>query len=309
MKAPKIMMALIASVVLVVLLKVFGFPGWGVLTTILLLLVSVAFIVVPIVGLIANKPSDKDGDLSLEEAILYRKEKRKLQLVMVALGIGLSVMVIGVLFKAMHWPGAMFNLRMGQAVALVGAIITIILSWRSKGDVVVKYLGLAALAFCILFGNAYLYANLDKIHNRDFKRYCEAVDAKLKNDNLENSIKLNAEVHKINALNRDAERYKRLSDLEDLAAQLVKEDEKGKVVYVLEDPWRDGLEKYFVFGLFQSQLFQMQNNRPEISLNLYVEHEVEEDDVLYVVTDEDGVKDYLVELGVDEKNIVMVGQE
>lgn len=310
MKAPKIMMALIASVVVVVLLnlllKVMGISGVGILTVFSLMLISLALLVVPIVGLVISKPDPIDSNLSIEEAALLQKERKKLRIAMLILGMGLSIMAMGVLFKVMHWPGAMFNLRVGQVIALTVAIITIILSWRSK-YMMVKYLGFLAVAFSLVFGNAYLYGSLDKIYNREFKRYCEAVDARLQNDSYENWCKVNAENAKIGALNRDSERYNRLTALEDLAAQMAKGEEHGKVVCVLRDPSHEGFYGLSVFGAPQSR--KSPQYQPEVSLSDYVENEVSEGDILYVVTDEESVKEHLVELGVDEKNIVMVGQE
>ena len=94
MKAPKIMMALIASVVVVVLLnlllKVMGISGVGILTVFSLMLISLALLVVPIVGLVISKPDPIDSNLSIEEAALLQKERKKLRIAMLILGMGLS---------------------------------------------------------------------------------------------------------------------------------------------------------------------------------------------------------------------------
>lgn len=304
MKTPKIMMAFLAIVAVVVFFKAFGIPMWGAVTIVSLLSISMMMIVGPIVGLVVNKSHIKEN-VSMEEAEQLQKEKKKLKIVMAGLGWGLSGMVVGVLFKSMHWPGASFMLKVGAIAGMVMAVVAILLSWRSKEYVTVKYLGVVSLLFALLFGTPYLYGCLDKIKYRGFHKYCEAVDACLRDDSLENRIRVGVETEKIGTLNWDSERYNRLSELEDLANQLAKGEDNAKIVYVLNGNYNGGLN---AFGPFQCDRFAMVN-APVVRLADYVDYEVGEGDVLYVVTDEEGVKDRLVELGVEEGNIVMVGQE
>lgn len=301
MKTSKVMIVLMAVLLIVTALSFLAFPGFGVLMTLTLMTVSMAFFVVPIVGLLKRNRTriseGTDGEMNVQSS-----SNGKTRVFLLLMGFALSVLTIGALFRLMHWPGGSLQSSVGMYTALPMALLTYIVSRNDKVDTLAKWAALMAVVCAILFGTNYLYQTRDLFLFRDFPQCQEAIALSYQDSSRENVLLQAAEREKVFVCKKDPELYREMTALETKAKEMAAADEHGKVLFVAFDENRFNCR---VYGAYKNEVGM---DETSLSLHQYVSQEVTEGDVLYVVSVTDGVKEKLVELGVEEGNIVVVGQ-
>lgn len=281
-------------------LSFFAFPGMGMLMTFSLMTISCALMALPIVGFLKNKKNSEISVGANGELNVQSKGKNSTKIVLIPLGLALSVLVIGALFRLMYWPGGSVQSTVGLICTLPMALLTFFVSINDKVDTLAKWTAVVAACLALLFGTNYLYQVRDLFRFRDFPQCQEAISRSHQDPTSENKLLQEVERYKVFSCEKDPETYRNLMAIEAKAQTMAAADQQGKVLFV------DGGEypnQWRVLGAFKTE-----NGRemPYLSLRQYVEQEVAEGDILYIVSVSDGVKEKLVELGVDEGNIVVV---
>lgn len=134
MKKSEIIIASLTVISLVLKLVLDYFPGINILTVLLLSFLSMlyfhlGFAIFNTIRLrkIFNKESYKDiSTLKIFGSI--------------AAGLALSITIIGILFKVMHWPGASVNLIFGFSGVLIVSVISIVKYLKTKSPYYTKIL-------------------------------------------------------------------------------------------------------------------------------------------------------------------------
>lgn len=277
--------------ILIAIGSFFHIVGMGVVKTLLLMLISLLFIILPIIGLIKDQKEscfDSEGN--------FQPSDNMPNVCILILGLGLSVLTIGLLFRLMHWPGGTVYTTVGMVITLIMSVVTFFVSKENKQ---IKRAAVMA-AFCsLLFGTNYLYHIKDLFFFREFPQYIEVYNKARQEPSEENNQLLIIEKDKVLNCEYDPKRYQHLKELEKKAQEMAANDEHGKVVYV---DFESRYEPY-VYGIFKN-LNGMVDYK--MSLSEYVSQEISEGDVLYVVSEYEAVDDMLDGMSIERSRFVIV---
>lgn len=135
MKTSKVMIVLMAVSLVVAALSFFAFPGMGMLMTFSLMTISCALMALPIVGFLKNKKNSEISVGANGELNVQSKGKNSTKIVLIPLGLALSVLVIGALFRLMYWPGGSVQSTVGLICTLPMALLTFCVYKRQGGHI------------------------------------------------------------------------------------------------------------------------------------------------------------------------------
>lgn len=273
------------------MLSFFHIVGMGVVKTLVLMTISILYIVLPIIGLIKNKKKaclDSEGNLQTSD--------NKHNGLLVGLGLGLSVLTVGLLFRLMHWPGGSVNTTVGMFITLIMSVVIFLVS---KENTKVKKVAVMAALCSLLFGTNYLYHFKELYLFREFPQYIEAYNKYYQEPTEENNRLKNIEGSKVFNCDRNPGRYQHLKELEKKAQEMAANDEHGKYIYM---DLEYGSIPY-VYGHFIN-VIEMTDYK--IQLQEYVRYEFSEGDVLYIATENEKVGDMLIGMGVSKDRFVIV---
>lgn len=293
MKSSKLMMALLALASLLLCVKFFLHVG-GFIVVFALLAISCVISIIPFGELKAIR-----SEISLEESdggevLKKNDEERKTATCMMWLGMALPVLMMGALFKIMHWPGSNIMLLVGMVATLLMSIALVYVSINSKKNPLAKWVAVVAAVFAVVWGTDETYYRLDLLKFRDFSPCKEFIEEARDQPTEENVRRMISEKIKVSSCDFDTTRYARFVALENEARTMVEQDEHGKLLLVVGD------------GYMPQVLHVTGCQVVMIPLHQYASSEVEEEDVLYVVSSCGQVKEILLGAGVPEQNIVMV---
>lgn len=127
----------------------------------------------------------------------------------IGIGIGLSILCIGILFKLQHWGYSDINLMFGLIVTFIALIIVLIRLLKVKDNFYTKILKrimiMGGLGLILLFTPE---LSIIKIQFRNHPDYITMYEAYLKNpDNEEIQTKLDIEFNKATMSEREFEKY------------------------------------------------------------------------------------------------------
>lgn len=177
MKIAEFILAGIAFIGL--LMNLLLFPGGGAILTVFLSMLSMFYLSLSFLifnpEIISKQPADQ-----------VRSKAKPLRIIgSVGTGIGLSIALVGILFKMMHWPGAAAMLLVGGVVTGIVAVIVIIRIMTTKSvfykNVLIRtsLIGLITLILYMLPPYALL-----EFKYREYPNYIKAV--KRSNENPQN---------------------------------------------------------------------------------------------------------------------------
>lgn len=157
MNKKKIIIGAMIAVFLISLLKITIIPGRGILTT--LITISAAFI---FLNVLRQKHTH---NLISDEEEEETKSPAYAKILEVILGISLSILTIGILFKLMHWPNANFMLSASFFSILICTCL-ILLTYNTSNCSYLssaRAIAIASFLYALLFGPQFYYHFLDTI--------------------------------------------------------------------------------------------------------------------------------------------------
>ena len=157
MNKKKLIIGAMIIVFLVSLLKMTLIPGRGILTT--LITISAAFI---FLNVLRQKHTH---NLISDEEEEETKSPAYAKILEVILGISLSILTIGILFKLMHWPNANFMLSASFFSILICTCL-ILLTYNTSNCSYLssaRAIAIASFLYALLFGPQFYYHFLDTI--------------------------------------------------------------------------------------------------------------------------------------------------
>lgn len=170
------------------------FPGMGITKTFVFMGTATMFALAGMSQRVFSSSSDDDFmDFEDGEDIEYVTPLKRLilkRLINITLGMGLSALFIGTLFKTMHWPGANVVLTVG----CLSAIISALFSLTNKNT---RKFAIAAVLTAALFGGMTFSGLRDEIKFRDYPELVAAQKEYYKNPNsIEATARLEYEAEK-----------------------------------------------------------------------------------------------------------------
>lgn len=180
-----------ASVVLYFVDMFSFFPGIGITKTFVYMATAMLFGLAGMSAKVLASSSDDDFmDYDSPEEMEYVSPMTRI--VNLTLGLGLSVLFVGVLFKTMHWPGANVMLPVGCFSAIGGALLGL----TNKNT---RKFAIAAILTTVLLGGMTFSGLRDEIKFRDYPELVAAQKEYYKNPNsLEARARLDYEGEKYN---------------------------------------------------------------------------------------------------------------
>lgn len=172
------------------------FPGMGITKTFVFMGTATMFALAGMSQRVFSSSSDDDFmDFEDGEDIEYVTPLKRLilkRLINITLGMGLSALFIGTLFKTMHWPGANVMLPVGCFSAIGGALLGL----TNKNT---RKFAIAAILTTVLLGGMTFSGLRDEIKFRDYPELVAAQKEYYKNPNsLEARARLDYEGEKYN---------------------------------------------------------------------------------------------------------------
>ncbi|MCQ2199547.1 MAG: hypothetical protein MJZ19_07505 [Paludibacteraceae bacterium] len=167
------------------------FPGIGITKTFVYMATAMLFGLAGMSAKVLASSSDDDFmDYDSPEEMEYVSPMTRI--VNLTLGLGLSVLFVGVLFKTMHWPGANVMLPVGCFSAIGGALLGL----TNKNT---RKFAIAAILTAVLLGGMTFSGLRDEIKFRDYPELVAAQKEFYKNPNsLEARARLDYEGEKYN---------------------------------------------------------------------------------------------------------------
>ncbi|NOX46290.1 MAG: hypothetical protein GXO89_04855 [Chlorobi bacterium] len=132
----------------------------------------------------------------------------------IGVGMGLSAICLGILFKLEHWPGSNFNLMIGLVTTLIVSIIALIKFFKSKDNYYKQILKRTAIIGGLgLLLTAVPDLTLQKIQYRNHPEYIKAYEEYLSNqENKELKQKLELEYKKATMTEKEFEIYQKYQE-------------------------------------------------------------------------------------------------
>ncbi|WP_320018999.1 hypothetical protein [Labilibaculum manganireducens] len=129
----------------------------------------------------------------------------------VGVGLALSILCIGILFKLQHYPFSLTILKAGMFLASIASLIVIVQLLKTKNSFYKKILNrvsiIGGISLLLLFVSD---LNIVKIQYRNHPEYIKAYEAYLKNpDNEEIQKKLGIESHKATMSEQEFDEYRK----------------------------------------------------------------------------------------------------
>lgn len=180
-----------ASIVLYFVDMFSFFPGIGITKTFVYMATAMLFGLAGMSAKVLASSSDDDFmDYDSPEEMEYVSPMTRI--VNLTLGLGLSVLFVGILFKTMHWPGANVMLPVGCFSAIGGALLGL----TNKNT---RKFAIAAILTTVLLGGMTFSGLRDEIKFRDYPELVAAQKEFYKNPNsLEARARLDYEGEKYN---------------------------------------------------------------------------------------------------------------
>lgn len=226
MNKKKLIIGAMIIVFLVSLLKMTLIPGRGILTT--LITISAAFI---FLNVLRQKHTH---NLISDEEEEETKSPAYAKILEVILGISLSILTIGILFKLMHWPNANLMLSASFFSILICTCL-ILLTYNTSNCSYLssaRAIAIASFLYALLFGPQFYYHFLDTIRwkGSDVLEYYNKAQAE---STKESHIIYITERNKLLQL-KDKEQYNTLNRKYKIAQEEAKKT-NAKVLYIIND--------------------------------------------------------------------------
>ena len=296
MNKQKLSITLMLIALALPLLKIAHLPGTGVILTIGLSTISMLF------ALLAPKFRYSQVLKFKWEDTEEAEENNQVIGSEMALFLGLSILCIGILFTAQHWPGGTIQKTIGGLATLIAALCNIFLlneekcSYYSK----IRSVSLVAIFFAIV-GMTNYYT--DFIFKKQISDYHHLVEIYNKQDGSEEQRK-EQNVEFLKFYDFDSEKYNHFDSLLTKANAMAEADGNARVLYLIMDQ----ISRYGM--VLNGVVYDKEEEREAMEINLFAARHSEifkNDTKLIVVTDDaEAATEKLKALSSENKEIIIV---
>lgn len=143
----------------------------------------------------------------------YKDNRRPRIIGAIGVGIGLSTVTLGMLFKIQHWPGATINLLIGLTILAITFLVSLLKYIRYR-DPFYTFMFRRIIIFGALGAVLFFLPDftLEKIQYRNYPNYIKAIDQYLENPNdPELKQKMELEYNKITMTKEEFKIYQKIN--------------------------------------------------------------------------------------------------